>query len=192
MAYNFVSSNLTSRFPNHTTYLTPTTQPTLPQTLTQRILTFPPFLAQICRKPTRANEHQLHYFASKDMGVSHTLFRRFFWSENILWKEDIGHRRVTVVLGGKDLIVDTQTVRRYLMGGYGRTKGGLDADDRKKACLNADDMSGKEGGKDEGLWKGNSNNLDVLWYPQLDHAQVFDKKRTRKQLVDVTRRYCQK
>ncbi len=101
------------------------------------------------------------------MGVSHTLFRRFFWSENILWKEDIGDRRVTVVLGGKDLIVDTETVKSYL----------------------TDDGSGKEGRK-EGMWKGSG--LDVLWYPQLDHAQVFDKKTTRKQLVDVTRRYCQK
>ena len=50
------------------------------------------------------------------MGVSHTLFRRFFWSENILWKEDIQNRRVTVVLSGKDLIVDTKAVKAYLTG----------------------------------------------------------------------------
>ncbi|KAG7118612.1 hypothetical protein HYQ44_005755 [Verticillium longisporum] len=47
------------------------------------------------RKPTNANEHLLSYFGAKDIGISHTLFRRFFWAENILWKEDIQdhHRR---------------------------------------------------------------------------------------------------
>jgi hypothetical protein len=102
------------------------------------------------------------------MGVSHTLSRRFFWSENILWKEDIQCRRVTVVLGGKDLIVDTEVVGMYLTGA---------------------DIRGRETGSwKEGVWKGDG--LDVLWFPELDHGQVFDKKSTRGRLVDVVRRYC--
>ncbi|KAH7341169.1 hypothetical protein BKA66DRAFT_448342 [Pyrenochaeta sp. MPI-SDFR-AT-0127] len=124
----------------------------------------------ICRKPTRANEHQLHYFASKDMGVSHTLFRRFFWSENILWKEDIQNRRVTVVLSGKDLIVDTEVVKAYLI-------------DNKNVRRE------NEGWK-EGPWKGKG--LDVLWFAELDHGQVFDKNETRAWLVGITERYCDK
>ncbi|KAF2728247.1 hypothetical protein EJ04DRAFT_516734 [Polyplosphaeria fusca] len=122
----------------------------------------------ICRKPTHANEHLLHYFASKDMGVAHTLFRRFFWSENILWKEDIRNRRVTVVLGGKDLIVDTEVVKAYL------------TDNKSVRREN-------EGWKD-GTWKGNG--LDVLWFSELDHGEAFDKKNIRAQLVDITRSYC--
>lgn len=106
-----------------------------------------------CRRPKRANEHQLYYFASKDMGVSHTLSRRFFWSENILWKHDIEGHRMTVALSGKDLIVDSTAVRRYLT-------------DEKSACL------------------------DVLWFKDLDHAQVFDSKRYRDILVGVVRTYC--
>lgn len=66
------------------------------------------------RKPKRANEYQLHYFASMDMGVSHSLSRCFFWSENVLWKHEIGHRPMTVSLAGRDLIVDTKTVGNYL------------------------------------------------------------------------------
>jgi pimeloyl-ACP methyl ester carboxylesterase len=66
------------------------------------------------RKPRRANEHQLYYFASMDMGVSHSLSRCFFWSENVLWKDDIGHRAVTVSLAGVDLIVNTKAVGGYL------------------------------------------------------------------------------
>ena len=119
------------------------------------------------RKPRRANEHQLYYFGSMDMGVSHTLARRFFWSENILWKEDVKERALTVSLAGQDLIVDTPTVARYL------------TDTR-------DAGSGMEW--QERLWKGQG--LDVLWFPHLDHAQVFDRKRDYDRLVEVLRLYC--
>ncbi|ERF69032.1 hypothetical protein EPUS_08382 [Endocarpon pusillum Z07020] len=66
------------------------------------------------RKPQRANEHQLYYFGSMDMGVSHSLSRCFFWSENVLWKQDIGERAITVSLAERDLIVNTKAVRNYL------------------------------------------------------------------------------
>jgi len=120
------------------------------------------------RNPIRANEHQLNYFASKDMGVSHTLYRRFFWRENILWKEDIRNHRVTVILGGKDLIVDTQVVKAYLTG-------------------NESVRPGKRSWR-VGVWKGDG--LDVLWFQKLDHAQVFDKKSTRARLMNIVRSYC--
>jgi pimeloyl-ACP methyl ester carboxylesterase len=66
------------------------------------------------RQPAEANEHQLYYFASMDMGVSHTLARSFFWSEAILWKSDFGGRPVTCSLAQRDLIVNTEAVGRYL------------------------------------------------------------------------------
>jgi pimeloyl-ACP methyl ester carboxylesterase len=66
------------------------------------------------RKPVAANEHQLYYFASMDMGVSHTLARQFFWSDVIVWKKDLGDRRVTFSLAQRDLIVNTEAVGRYL------------------------------------------------------------------------------
>ncbi len=68
------------------------------------------------RQPVRANKYQLWYFGLKDMGVSHTLSRRFFWSKNILWKHDLQGRLVTVVLCRKDLIVNTEVIGRYLKG----------------------------------------------------------------------------
>ena len=75
---------------------------------------------------------------------------------------------MTVVLGGKDLIIDTEAVGTYLTG--------------------ADYGSRETGSWKEGEWKGDK--LDVLWFRELDHAQVFDKKGTRGRLVDVVRRYC--
>jgi hypothetical protein len=43
----------------------------------------------IARRPARANECQLWYFGSKNIGVAHTLARRFSWIDNIIWKETI-------------------------------------------------------------------------------------------------------
>ncbi|KAB5518707.1 hypothetical protein GE09DRAFT_1208261 [Coniochaeta sp. 2T2.1] len=119
----------------------------------------------IYRKPTRANEHQLSYFASKDMGISHKLFRRFYWADNILWKEDIQNHQVAVALAGKDLIVDTKAIGAYLTG--------------------ANDWTLETGGWKDGVLKGIG--LNVLWFQELDHGQVFDRKRARMKLVEVVR-----
>lgn len=120
-----------------------------------------------CRQPAQANEHQLYYFASMDMGVSHTLSRSFFWQENILWKHDLLGRRVTVSLCGKDLIVNTEAVGRYLLGdGNGAST----------------DLSWK---CDQ--WDGNA--INVIWFEDLDHGQVFEKKRNYKRLIKVVQEY---
>ena len=117
------------------------------------------------RKPKQANELQLHYFASTDMGVAHTLGRCFFWQEIILWKHELRGRNVTVSLSGRDLIVNTVTVARYLAG--------------------EDDLI-EDQWRYRG-WKGQG--LDVVWFEELDHAQVFDKRKNRQKLVDIVRAY---
>lgn len=104
-----------------------------------------------CRKPKRANEHQLYYFASMDMGVAHTLARHFFWNECILWREDIANRITTIVLSGRDLIVDAEAVGRYLT-----KRNNLPVSTEWK----------------HQPWRGEG--LDIIWFEDLDHAQVFD------------------
>jgi hypothetical protein len=112
-------------------------------------------------QPVRANEHQLWYFGSNDMGVAHYLARRFFWSQNIVWKEDLGvegengeeGRDVTVVLSGRDLIVDTEAVRRYLTASF---SGGLIANG-KATCItskNGNARITKIGKEDTRAWTG--------------------------------------
>ena len=129
----------------------------------------------IARRPARANEYQLWYFGSKDIGVAHTLARRFSWIDNIIWKEDLRikgkknqeeGRNVTVVLSGKDLIVDAETVGQYLMGSSSETR-----------------TSEKEATR---AWKKkpwSGYGLDLLWYEQLDHAQAFDFEDTRRPVI---------
>lgn len=128
------------------------------------------------RQPTHANEWQLWYFASQDPGVAHTLGRRFFWSENVLWLEDLrlmmeSGLKVAVSLAGRDLIVHTEAVGKYLVGGSPHEV--------------------------EKLWREkewtDGNGLEVLWNEDRDHAQVFDGRDgglLRKRLVKVVRRYC--
>lgn len=118
------------------------------------------------RHPRGANEHQLYYFASTDMMVAHTLARHFFWAQNILWKEDLRGRDVTVSLGGRDLIVDTQTVGKY---------------------LNNADLKGEDHSWKDSEWKGHG--MESIWWPTVDHAQVFERKDGRAKLVQVLREY---
>jgi pimeloyl-ACP methyl ester carboxylesterase len=121
------------------------------------------------RQPRGANEHQLYYFASLDMMVAHTLARHFFWAHNLLWKEDLRGHDVTVSLGGRDLIVDTDTVGKYING----------------TDLKSEDTTWKEH-----EWSGTG--LETVWWPTVDHAQVFERKDGRAKLARVLREYCQK
>lgn len=149
------------------------------------------------------------------MGVSHTLARYFFWNENVLWKKDVGDRKLTVSLGGQDLIVNTEAVGRYLSSseplkkhshenGYAKANGkhamlmGLESDDDAKPDMRMRMRGGggtRFGGaeeEDEEEWKHRpwkGTGINVLWFKDLDHAQVFDKKSTRRILINAIHEY---
>jgi pimeloyl-ACP methyl ester carboxylesterase len=113
------------------------------------------------RQPRSANEWQLWYFASRDADVSRSLSRHFFWTECVLWKEDLDGRPIGVALSGDDQIVDAEAVRKYL--------------------------TGEEEMKES--WE--SGTLQVLFYPSLDHAMVFDTKSRRFPLINILRKFVQ-
>lgn len=109
------------------------------------------------RTPKSANEWQLWYFASRDPDIARTLNRHFFWSECIMWKEDLVGKKFAVVLSEKDQILDAKAVRQYL--------------------TNAE----------ETRWQ--TEELEVLWYPGLGHATVFDTKERREPLLSTLNRF---
>ncbi|RDX49812.1 alpha/beta-hydrolase [Lentinus brumalis] len=111
----------------------------------------------VYRQPRTANEWQLWYFASRDPDVARALARHFFWAENILWKEDLEGHDVAVVLSGRDQIVDAKEVWQYLTGEQ------IDAV----------------------RFRWEKDRLRVLYYPELDHAQVFDTKERRRPFVQI-------
>lgn len=128
------------------------------------------------RVPQSASEHQLWYFASMDMGVAHSLARHFFWSENVLWKESLEGRDVTVSLAGRDLIVNTEAVGRYL------AEGSEDADGERDDVSEEGGLLAQEGWKHR-PWRGKG--IDILWFDNLDHAQVFDTHATRRPVLEA-------
>ena len=74
---------------------------------------------------------------------------------------------MTVCLASRDLIVDTEAVGHYLAQG-------------------TDGEPSAEGWKHR-EWKGKG--LDILWFDDLDHAQVFDSRQNCEILAQVVRRY---
>ncbi|KAI0474694.1 hypothetical protein F4859DRAFT_76418 [Xylaria cf. heliscus] len=148
------------------------------------------------RKPRRANEYLLWYFATMDPGVAHCLGRHFFWKDSIAWKEDLIHimekpcadggpnsiaqpkesrvRKVIVCLAERDLIVDTPSVLQYLLN-----------DEDWVTVENVPDKDGPNGTKEF-----ECNGIQVVWFNGLDHAQVFDGKKTSARLATVTRGSC--
>jgi len=115
----------------------------------------------VYRAPRTANEWQLWYFASRDPDIARALARHFFWSENILWKEDLAGRPTAVVLSGRDQIVDAVEVWKYLTG-----------EDNWRF-----------------RWKGDG--LEVLYYADLDHAMVFDIEKRRRPMIEALERFVQ-
>ncbi|KAI7722968.1 hypothetical protein KC353_g20 [Hortaea werneckii] len=145
------------------------------------------------RQPRRANEWQLWYFASRDPGVAHALGRRFFWSQKVMWHNDVRDfinegMHITVSLGGKDLIVNTEAVGRYLTESRATKAGQAGVRNRQgdESCTSA---HLKEDAWKHMEWKGKG--LEVLWFEHLDHGQVFDRKTTMARLAEVVQNYCE-
>lgn len=114
------------------------------------------------RVPREANEWQLWYLASQDPDIAYALSRCFFWADNILWKEDFisesdvpTRPKTAVILSGDDQILRAPAIRRYLTG---------EAEVRER-------------------WSDGS--LEVLYYPGLDHATVFDTRERRQGMVRI-------
>ena len=115
----------------------------------------------VYRKPHEANEWQLWYFASRDADVSRALSRHLFWTESILWKEELEGKKVVVSLSGQDQVVPTREVWKYL--------------------------TGEEFKEPTNYWTKDS--LEVLYNPSLDHATIFDAQDRYNPLLDILVRF---
>lgn len=150
----------------------------------------------VYRQPRHANERQLWYFASREPDTARALSRHFFWFECILFREDVlgatsggrgstsaagkqGKKRpmpVTVSLAGRDQIVDARAVRAYLTGSK-------DPEEEQ-----ANPVGGKgRAGLPPSRWE--QDGLEVLYFPELDHATVVDTPRDRAPLLGALRRF---
>jgi len=151
----------------------------------------------VYRQPRHANEWQLWYFASREPDTARALSRHLFWFECILFREDVlgatsgrghgstsatgeqGKKRpmpVTVSLAGRDQIVDARTVRAYLTGSQ-------DPEVEEQANLRGKGRAGLPPSR----WE--QDGLEVLYFPEMDHATVFDTPSDRAPLLEALRRF---
>lgn len=141
------------------------------------------------RKPKSVKEYVLWYFGSMDIGVAHTLGRRFFWSENVLWKEDLVGRDVTVVLSEGDDIVDVRAVRDYLTSSTsGRVANEASQSSSDALLGEAEDRRNLEDAMQD--WQGEG--VETVWLEGLHHAQPFDFEVSRAHLAKAIKTYTRK
>jgi pimeloyl-ACP methyl ester carboxylesterase len=148
------------------------------------------------RQPLHTKELILWYFGSKDIGVAHTLSRRFFWSENILWKEELGvndgQRSATVVLSGNDDIIDAHAVRRYLTTSSSTTSL-THHEATKKAGAIEEDMEinlANGAARTSASTPESRYGLQVIWFERIHHGQAFDSEKTRTAMIKAIRASC--
>jgi hypothetical protein len=96
------------------------------------------------------------------MRLAHTLSRMLFWSQNILWKQDLMRHHATVFLGGKDSIINAPLVHANLQAG-----GDDEGDNGKCISIQANYAPGKivpeSGQSDDGR-------LNVGWCANLPRS----------------------
>lgn len=145
-----------------------------------------------CRKPVRANEWLLWYFASKDPQIAHTLGRHFFWTENILWRDQVDGLieryglRVTASISSADLIVSAKAVRAYL---ESNTTGTGTYSKQVDGSGGVEKREGLHRGVGSETWKGQG--LETIWWEGYDHGDVYDSKEDRARLIRALVHYCQ-
>ncbi|ORY78231.1 hypothetical protein BCR37DRAFT_350456 [Protomyces lactucae-debilis] len=74
------------------------------------------------RRPRNAMQLIMSYFVGKELGISYTLHRAFFWYDNLLLPEELRStgraggmmNDLVVYLGGRDEIIDARAIRGYL------------------------------------------------------------------------------
>ncbi|KAH9019785.1 hypothetical protein EDB84DRAFT_1670685 [Lactarius hengduanensis] len=121
----------------------------------------------VYRHPREASEWQIWYFASRDPDTSRTLSRHLFW--DVVGAGRAGEEnkpRVAVSLGGCDQLIDARAVRTYLTGGE---------EEQQRV------------GSGPSRWAGDG--LEVLYFPQFDHASLFHSRSGRAALLDVLSRF---
>lgn len=113
-------------------------------------------------------------------------------------------RKVAVSLAGWDIVLDARRVAEYLLrdGGKGRptwsdedTQAASRAGFQDGAIITPSGpgplppaATGDEGDGTAGYVTGSG--IELLYFPTLDHAQVFDNDVERRRVVHVVRRYC--
>ena len=124
------------------------------------------------------------------MMVANTLTRRFVWTTNSLWREEVERRfeeegwKTTVCVAGADIITDVEHLGRYLT----RMKG-----EKPWAETYGDEIEEERSGWKSRQWTGKEP-VEVLWFEHCNHAEEFENKYgrdDRSRILEACMRYSQ-
>jgi hypothetical protein len=133
----------------------------------------------IYRRPKTASQ-LLCSFAATDIGVCPSIMRLFDWTQNVLWLDEIRDLPVVVFLAGRDAIVDTEKLRRYLEtnGFQGKSQemlkndSGVDISEKALECCR--------------------QRTDFVFHGSYNHGEIFLRSRGRQDLVSEILECCKK
>jgi hypothetical protein len=114
------------------------------------------------------------------MGIALSIMRLFDWTQNVLWLDEISDRPITIVLAGKDTIIDTTKLRQYL------AKNGIGVDsNRGLKCDSGVELDGIKS-------KPNSFDADIVFHKNYNHGEVFLRNEGRRNMADIVMGHCQR
>ncbi|RDW77877.1 hypothetical protein BP5796_05729 [Coleophoma crateriformis] len=153
------------------------------------LLMYQDFIYNLTRRtPNLANEREM-FFVARDMDISYTLGRRFFWTENLIWKNDLitrpgrtekdvpQERTVSVMLSGRDTVVDSRSIATYLAN-QSFPYPGNEEETQWLQKISADKPPTST------VWESHDSALRIFWLGDLDHGQIFTTPTALKTLMN--------
>ncbi|KAF2731006.1 hypothetical protein EJ04DRAFT_499396 [Polyplosphaeria fusca] len=138
------------------------------------------------RTPAEANELQLWWVAQTEPDIAFTLSRRFCWREHVIWKEDLIGGNVTLIIGGRDCVVNSEAIAAYVTTDESK----LGTNDAAHGNLRWTSQDMEQWNKSVNEWKGQG--LELVWLEGLDHGQAFTNKNARSKVLGIIEKYCER
>ncbi|KAF2007615.1 hypothetical protein P154DRAFT_593145 [Amniculicola lignicola CBS 123094] len=125
------------------------------------------------RVPVEANEWELWWAAQTEPDIAFNLSRRFCWREHVVWKEDLVGKPVTLIMGGKDCIVNPIAIASYITRDYPTPDGELERERWTKSIE---------------TWTGEG--LELVWLEGYDHGQWLMSSKVLPKITKIIESYC--
>ncbi|KAK6849369.1 hypothetical protein PG995_013202 [Apiospora arundinis] len=126
------------------------------------------------RKNKTTPEIEIDFGAGRDPMIAHTVCRRLHWPEHILFREDFAGRRTTVVVAGRDCVLDGPAVASYVH--YGRSD-----------QTSHEDL--KELEKTWTTWTGRGD-IELMYLADRDHGQSLLLPKLYRRIAEAVATYA--
>ena len=128
-------------------------------------------------RPPKTASQLLCSFAATDIGICPAIMRLFDWTQNVLWLDEIVDTPVNVFIAGKDVIIDTEKLRQYLVG-----NGFCEDDVMERKTDSGVDMTVTS-------TDSSTTHHTVVLHREYNHGEIFMRQAGREHLIEaITKR----